>query len=96
MTAVLEIDSNESLTKLLKMAKITGIYVKRKKVSSMSVAKKIYQDEKEWEMRRELMKLTREIQQEAKAAGLDKMTLEEINAEIAEARRERAMRECCA
>lgn len=91
-TAVLEFEVKEDLDKLLKMAKIAGIYTKKRRINSLAAAQKIYQDEKEWAMRRELKKLVSEIREEAAAAGLDKMTLEEINAEIAEARREKAMR----
>ena len=94
MTAVLEVENKESLDKLLKMAKIAGIYAKQRKLNPVLTARKISEAEKR-RIGAEAIVLLKEIQQASVEAGLDKMTLEEINEEIAEARKERAMREKC-
>jgi len=84
MTAVLEVENKEGLSKLLKMAKIAGIYAKQR-----------LEDEKRKDMRKRALAALDRIHEASVKSGLDKMTLVEINEEIAQARKERAMREKC-
>jgi len=95
MTAVLEFRDKESLDKLLKVAKITGIYAKERKEKTELLPGQLSEEEKTKIICERALKSLKIVQQQAVEAGLDKMTLEDINAEIAEARRERAEREKC-
>jgi len=94
MTAVLELDNKESLIKLLKTAKIFGIYAKQKKVSPALTMRKI-SEVKNRKTGNEAIALFREIRQGVIDAG-ETMTMDEINAEIAEYRREKRMQKCLA
>ena len=94
MTAVLELENKESLTKLLKIAKLAGIYAKQRKQNPVSSVRQISDEEKRSVMGKRGIKIINDIRQRVIDAG-ETMTMDEINAEIAEARRERAMKEKC-
>ena len=94
MTAVLELDNKESLNKLLKTAKIFGIYAKQRKVNPALTMRKISEVEKR-KTGNEAIALFREIRQSVIDSG-ETMTMDEINAEIAEYRREKRMQKCLA
>jgi len=95
MTAVLEVENKESLTKLLKMAKIAGIYAKQRRVNPVLTARRISEAEKRRSTGNGAIALFREIRQGVIDAG-ETMTMDEINAEIAEYRREKRMQKCLA
>lgn len=94
-TAVLEVESKESLSKLLKTAKIFGIYAKERNEKVKLRKGQLSEEEKTKLMQERALAALNRIQKASVEAGLDKMTLEEINAEITEARKERAIREKC-
>jgi predicted ribosome quality control (RQC) complex YloA/Tae2 family protein len=88
MTALLEFENKESLDKLLKTAKIFGIYVKRKKENTVRIERKISDEEKKKSMQEQARKIISNINKRVEAAG-EIMTLEEIDAEISEYRKEK-------
>jgi len=87
--ALLEFENKESLNKLLKIAKIAGIYAKQRSINSALTAQRIVLSEKKRAQKGFVMGLIES------ASKISDAELEEINAEIAEARRERVMREKC-
>jgi hypothetical protein len=65
-------------------------------VNSEATIRKFAEEERKKLLREKAKMAVNVIRQQAKAAGLDKMTLEEINAEIAEVRREMSAKKCFA
>ena len=88
MTAVLEVENKETLDKLLKMAKIAGLCVKRRRSNSVSVKRQLSSEDRRRIVGEQGMKIFRDIRQRVIDAG-ETMTMDEINAEIAEYRREK-------
>ena len=92
-TAVLEFQVKEDLYKLLKAAKIFGLYAKeRKELVAVRQKISINGDEKRRIAGKQALALLGKINQRAEIAGIPEMSLEEINDEIAQARRKRAVR----
>jgi len=88
MTALLEFENKESLEKLLKAAKNLGIYVKRKKENTVRIGREISEEGKKRNMQEQARRIISNINKKVEAAG-EIMTFEEINAEIAEYRKEK-------
>jgi hypothetical protein len=91
MTAVLEFENKESLDKLLKMAKIAGIYTKRKRESVILRNRQLSKEGNKKLMGERARKIIGNIRKRVEDAG-ETMTMEEVNVEIAEYRREKRMK----